>query len=104
MRRLNIAELLINDGQVNMSTTINQFLQKKIANVKQQLTDIEEELQNLEPSTPLKGGFDTRLLLTSEKYRIQVAIEITKNNLEAKELLNMNERTFYRRVKKYKLK
>jgi DNA-binding NtrC family response regulator len=43
-------------------------------------------------------------LLGSEKYRIETALKIVKTNKQATEILNMNERTYFRKLKKYKLK
>ena len=43
----------------------------------------------------------TRQMLSSEKYRIELAIKLTKNDQAAITLLNLRERTFYRKIKGY---
>jgi len=46
---------------------------------------------------------DIKRLLGSEKYRIITALCLTDNRKAAYKLLNMNERTFYRKLKNYKI-
>jgi len=49
-------------------------------------------------------GINLIRVLQDEKYRIQIALDHSSNNTQAMELLNMPETTFYRKLKKYKLK
>lgn len=62
-----------------------------------------EDLKALKAQTYLDGEVDVKKILSDEKYRMCIALKISNNNIEASELLNMSERTFYRKLRKYKL-
>jgi len=40
-------------------------------------------------------------MLSDEKYRIEIAIQLTQNDQKAMGLLDMAERTFYHKLKSY---
>jgi len=70
--------------------------------IRDSLRDIEDLKLNLEMQNkfPEIGILE---LLSSERYRFEVAIDLAKNNIEAAEMLGTTERTFYRKIKEFKL-
>jgi len=70
--------------------------------IRDSLRDIEYLKLNLEMQNkfPEIGILE---LLSSERYRFEVAIDLAKNNIEAAEMLGTTERTFYRKIKEFKL-
>ena len=45
----------------------------------------------------------TRRMLGDEKYRFEIAIKFTKNDQAAMSLLNIRERTYYRKLKAHNI-
>ena len=74
------------------------FNEDKIRECLREIREIRSEIMVSNTYIP-----EIERLLSDEKYRILLAISKSKNKKEAYRLLNMNERTFYRKIRKYKI-
>ena len=70
------------------------FNEDRIRDCLQEIKDIRSSIREVP---------DILKLLSSERYRIKTALNMTKNKKKAYAMLNMNERTFYRKLKEYNL-
>lgn len=68
--------------------------------INEALKDIKSMRQALVFDT---SKYDLKKLLSDESYRYRIAITLSKTNKEACSLLNTTERTFYRKLKEYRL-
>lgn len=75
------------------------FNETKIRESLQDIADLKLNLE-IQNKFPEIGILE---LLSSEKYRFKVAIDLAKNNIEAAKMLGTTERTFYRKIKEFKL-
>lgn len=74
------------------------------------LKEVTQELEGLRTTMLINhnvGSVDNvniKQLLGDEKYRCEIAVLLTKNFVAASKLLNVSERTFYRKLKEYKIR
>lgn len=62
-----------------------------------------DRLERLLEQTKNDKTFDLDKLLGDEAYRIKIALFMSDSKIKAAQILGMNERTFYRRLKQHKL-
>ena len=62
-----------------------------------------DRLERLLEQTKNDKTIDLDKLLGDEAYRIKIALFMSDSKIKAAQILGMNERTFYRRLKQHKL-
>jgi transcriptional regulator of acetoin/glycerol metabolism len=80
---------------------------EEIMKIQSELNSIEVRIYKLKRSA--KNAMQTSddhvfKLLTSEKYRLETAIDMTGTLSEAATLLGLSERSIYRKIKQYEIK
>jgi hypothetical protein len=95
---------------VEESKNILIHLKKKVEFFEKSLLELRGEIQKLEVRSSdnhtIKGipvSVNIERLLSDERYRLEVALQITKTNRKAASLLKMSERTLYRQRLKFNM-
>ena len=77
-----------------------EFLKHKTDRLEVMLIEIRKEINRMELKG-LRENYDIKRLISDEKYRIRVALTECKTNSEAAKLLQISERTLYRKMLNY---
>ncbi len=76
--------------------------EKRINEAKKNLSELRDIVSTFSLSHDV-GEMADMMRMFDEKFRIEYALKITKNNRRAADLLKMTERSLYRKIKKYNL-